>query len=371
MAMHCPDKANPQDFLEGLRMKQEELLQAGVVIDEDYFSVIISSLPLALSNFASNQLAAAQFLSSKTMTPDDLLSMLMEESDHQQAQQARRQGSKKAKDEDEGEGEALAVKPKRGWVNVTRWTCNKVGHYSFECEEPEKSDDEPKDEGKPTKGDAKTLNNSTAATIELDNDCGGAWATEEVEDVTEGSLLISDVANELDWFERAIAEMDHDAELVVTDIPMRNWFHDVVEGENELKDKRDNLKGPLVDGFDKAFVEDSSTAGPVWPDCDNIEGTGMLPSTLLGPFTPVVDREGEYEGSGRTTCDELSGMAPDFDFCGNPWIDDATMEWSNHAITLQASAEVVTHSLDNPREREDTPDVQVHAFVLFKIARSA
>ena len=25
----------------------------------------------------------------------------------------------------------------------------------------------------------------------------------------------------------------------------------------------------------------------------------------------------------------------------NPWIEDATMEWSDHAITLRASAEVV------------------------------
>jgi hypothetical protein len=69
MAMRCPDKGNPREFLEGLRVRKEELSQAGVTVDEkDYFSVIISSLPLALSNFASNQLAAAQF-SARTMTP--------------------------------------------------------------------------------------------------------------------------------------------------------------------------------------------------------------------------------------------------------------------------------------------------------------
>jgi hypothetical protein len=62
LAMHCPGKGNPREFLEGLRVKREELSQAGVVIDEkDYFSVIIASLPFALSNFASNQLATAQF----------------------------------------------------------------------------------------------------------------------------------------------------------------------------------------------------------------------------------------------------------------------------------------------------------------------
>jgi len=82
MAMRCPDKGNLREFLEGLRVKKEELAQAGVTVEEkDYFSIIISSLPYALSNFASSQLAAAQYLSSKKMTPEGLLSMLLEESD--------------------------------------------------------------------------------------------------------------------------------------------------------------------------------------------------------------------------------------------------------------------------------------------------
>ena len=34
MAMHCPEKTNPRDFLESLRVKKEELSQAGVVIDK-------------------------------------------------------------------------------------------------------------------------------------------------------------------------------------------------------------------------------------------------------------------------------------------------------------------------------------------------
>jgi len=100
MGMQCPERRNPRKFLEVLRVKKEEMAQAGVVVDEkDYFSVIISSLPVALSNFASNQLAAAQFLSSRSMTPSDLLSMLMEESDRQRAQWQRRQGSGKGRDQ--------------------------------------------------------------------------------------------------------------------------------------------------------------------------------------------------------------------------------------------------------------------------------
>jgi hypothetical protein len=87
MAMRCLDKGNPREFLEGLRMRKEELPQAGVVVDEkDYFSIIISSHPYSLSNFTSSQLAAAQYLTDKKIFPDDLLSMLLEESDHQWAQ---------------------------------------------------------------------------------------------------------------------------------------------------------------------------------------------------------------------------------------------------------------------------------------------
>jgi hypothetical protein len=60
LGMRCTDKGGVREFLEGLRLKKEELVQAGVDIDEkDYFSVILSSLPPAMSNFASSQLAAA------------------------------------------------------------------------------------------------------------------------------------------------------------------------------------------------------------------------------------------------------------------------------------------------------------------------
>jgi hypothetical protein len=82
MALHCLEKSNPRDLLEGLHVKKEELAQAGVDIDQrDYLSVVISSLPYGLSNFVSSQLVAAQFGSSKLMMPDNLLSMLMEESE--------------------------------------------------------------------------------------------------------------------------------------------------------------------------------------------------------------------------------------------------------------------------------------------------
>ena len=86
MAIHCPDKTNPREFLENLRVKREELSQAGVDIEEkDYLLVILSFLPFTLSNFASTILASSH-VSSNKVTSDDLMSMLIEESDRQQVQ---------------------------------------------------------------------------------------------------------------------------------------------------------------------------------------------------------------------------------------------------------------------------------------------
>ena len=61
MEMRCADNDNVCEFLDDLRVKREELASVGVDIDEkDYRSTILASLPFALSNFASAQLAAAR-----------------------------------------------------------------------------------------------------------------------------------------------------------------------------------------------------------------------------------------------------------------------------------------------------------------------
>jgi len=110
LASRCPEKGNVRDFLDQLRTKKEELVQVGVVIsDSDYLSTIISSLPVSLSSFASAQLAAARmFAVTKTIEPDVLVSLLMEEAKRQKAQQVRR-APKNGKNEDETPNEALGA----------------------------------------------------------------------------------------------------------------------------------------------------------------------------------------------------------------------------------------------------------------------
>src|SRR5271168_4942774 len=177
LGMRCTDKGGVREFLEGLRLKKEELSQAGVDIDEkDYFSVILSSLPPAMSNFASSQLAAARFSATKTITPSDLISMLIEEADRQKAQYASRRGSGKGKEE---ESEALAVgesskgkgkgRKGKGKKDVDCWNCGETGHYSNKCPKPKVD--------KKSKPSTSTAN--AAANV---SDEEGAWAAvEEVE----------------------------------------------------------------------------------------------------------------------------------------------------------------------------------------------
>ena len=77
LGMKCTDKGGVREFLEGLWLKK---CQAGVKIEEnDYFLVIISSLPAAMVNFTLSQLAAACFSSTKTITSNNLISMVIEE----------------------------------------------------------------------------------------------------------------------------------------------------------------------------------------------------------------------------------------------------------------------------------------------------
>src|SRR6266540_3510236 len=100
--LNVPKKEMCGNFLEGLQVNKEELVQVGVVIDDkDYLSTIISSLPIALSNFASAQLATTRmFAPTKSIKPKVLISLLVEEANHQKAQQECQRVSEKERKDD-------------------------------------------------------------------------------------------------------------------------------------------------------------------------------------------------------------------------------------------------------------------------------
>jgi hypothetical protein len=79
----CTTGGDVHQFLDELRTKRDELAAVGVNIGEkDYRFTIIQSLPNHLASFASGQLATAQLYSStKTIEPDILISLIIEESE--------------------------------------------------------------------------------------------------------------------------------------------------------------------------------------------------------------------------------------------------------------------------------------------------
>ena len=189
LGMKCTDKGGVREFLEGLWLKKEELCQAGVEIEEnDYFSVIISSLSAAMVNFALSQLAAAHFSLTKTITSNDLISMLIEEADRQKVQFAQYKGSGKGKDDDSevlAEGESLSGKKQREEKNIKCWNCGKKGHFNNKCPDPKVD--------KNLKG---KLSENTTNSVASDEE--GALAAEEVV--------------ESDWFSLDDVEVEIEAE---------------------------------------------------------------------------------------------------------------------------------------------------------------
>ena len=110
----CPDKGNVKDFLRGLRLKKEELVQVGVTIsDEDYLSTIISSLPDMLSNFALSQIAWTTQQNLGLIDVNSLMSMLLQEADRQYLRSLRwKVGSVKGKEDEKNK--ALVVDQTNG-----------------------------------------------------------------------------------------------------------------------------------------------------------------------------------------------------------------------------------------------------------------
>ena len=104
-----PDRSNVPTFLDGLRVKHEELASARVEITEDdYRSAIISFLPISLVNFASSQFATTRmFAKDKTIAPDTLISPISEEYEPQKNQRNQDNGGK-VKEIDEAMGVGLS-----------------------------------------------------------------------------------------------------------------------------------------------------------------------------------------------------------------------------------------------------------------------
>jgi len=140
LELKCPNKGDVHEWLDSLCVCREELAQVGVGIDEkDYHSTIILSLPIYLASFASSQLAAARLYSpTKSIDPDNLISLISEEYERQRNSHSRRSGFPSSKTQEPDEAMAVYTpgssnKLKGG--NTSRackppvcWNCGETGH---------------------------------------------------------------------------------------------------------------------------------------------------------------------------------------------------------------------------------------------------
>ncbi|KAG2029447.1 hypothetical protein BDR03DRAFT_1018374 [Suillus americanus] len=152
----CPVRGDVRQFLDELRTKQDKLSAVGVDIEEtDYRSTIIQSLPNHLAIFTSGQLATARLYSpTKTIDPDILISLIIEESERHTTRDARPPHNTRSGGADQALG-VTDLAP-RGWgggrfrgcgSSSNRqgrpcplcWNCGSQDHFKAACPEPDKS----------------------------------------------------------------------------------------------------------------------------------------------------------------------------------------------------------------------------------------
>src|SRR5271168_2816069 len=236
LTSRCSEKGNAKDFLRGLRLKKEELVQVGVKIsDKDYLSTIISSLPDALSNFASMQMSWTLQQTQQSMDASTLMTMLLQEAERQDLRsQRRKQATGKAKEDEKSEALAVSMEKPRGKRDMSKiscWNCGELGHFSSKCDKPRKS----KDSESSVKPDPKKEETSAAA-VDSSSDDEGAWAADEIEDdgadwfqeVVDSENEADSVGDVADWFEEVVGMLKPDG----SDEEESDWFEEAVAEED-------------------------------------------------------------------------------------------------------------------------------------------
>jgi hypothetical protein len=154
----CTTGGDVRQFLDKLRTKRDELAAVGVSIREkDYRSTIIQSLPNHLAIFTSGQLATARLYSpTKTIDPDILISLIIEESERRNSREGRSPHNTNTKSGNGDQAMGVTETAPRGrgggrfrgrGSNVSKqgrprppcWNCGSQEHFKATCPEPDKS----------------------------------------------------------------------------------------------------------------------------------------------------------------------------------------------------------------------------------------
>ena len=243
-------------------MREAQGISNGVEIDtKDYLSTIISSLPTSLSNFASNQLAAAKlYHTTKTIDPDVLISLISEEYERQKVQRSRRSNGKSPRDDDRDE--AMTASSSKGgkaggrnhrFPRGTCWNCGDKGHFKDKCPKPQKQKD-----GKEAKDSQKGGSANAVIGVDSDSEGEGAFAAVAVEDYESDDSMPN---------LEGVSDSDSDDEPASGVVVDNNWFSDATdEGARSSECSEgsdwdlDDLFEDSVPAVDAPFaLEDSGT----------------------------------------------------------------------------------------------------------------
>ena len=132
------------------------------------------------------------FTSTKTITPDSLISLISEEYEHQKTQKSHRSGKTKEDDKDEALAVGSSMKGKgRKFPHGVCWNCGKKGHYKDKCPKPAKVTKNLKKESELKKSDSMNA-------VGLDSKSEAAFLMSYDSDSVE--LDVEKLDFERDWF---------------------------------------------------------------------------------------------------------------------------------------------------------------------------
>jgi len=106
-------------------------------------------------------------------------------------------------------------------------------------------------------------------------ECEGTWAAEMVKDViTEAPGPVSPIPEDLDWFEEAVAMIGTEKEAreaITVKSPIRDWFYEVVESDDESGNVGASSEDVLVDVFGRDAFEGTNPGLVVATSIDNVQ----------------------------------------------------------------------------------------------------
>jgi len=268
----CPAGGDIRQFLDDLHMKRDELSAVGVPIEEkDYRSTIIQSLPHHLASFASGQLATASLYSTtKTIEPNILISMIIEESERCNRKDARLPRSNtgaRANGTDEAMMAADSSFCGRGGSHGNHqgshcggrgtgrqrppcWNCGSREHFKARCPEPDKS--------------TGATQGSAHAAADLDSEDNGIFAVDELLSDGESEGTLPDLLPPLsEDDEDRFSEIGDDATLSDDS----DWvLGDIAAEVNEGHQQR----GPVIELYDSGSTRHISPYHELFETLTNI-----------------------------------------------------------------------------------------------------